>query len=90
METTNNQQPDTFYVYAAKYGVDLDQRIDYIDWKKYKFSLVLNASAFPRHWFAKNNYLHEFAIWHDGTWLFSQHSTKVGMFILPKLVCLWL
>ena len=75
-----DNDPDQYYVYAAKRGTLLEaQRIEYINWRDQRFYFALSASTFPSHWFAKNNYLHEAAIWYDGTCLFNHHSTKVGM-----------
>ena len=71
---------DILWIFAAKRGRYVDANIDWIDWKRTKKELIRSASAIPRHWFAKNNFLHEVALWIDGTVINTFHAQSVGMY----------
>ena len=74
-------------VYAAKFGEVMDdQFITHIDWKWERWQIVRAASAFPKDWFEKNNFLHQIDLWVDGTCLYNHHPTKVGMLNFVALI----
>lgn len=70
---------DILWIFAVKRGRYVGANIDWIDWKKTKKNLIRAASAIPKHWFAKNNFLHEVAVWIDGTVINAFHAQSVGM-----------
>lgn len=75
----SNDDEKILWIFAAKRGQHIDANIDCIDWNKTKQRLLRNASAIPREWFAANSYVHEIALWIDGTVINAFHPQCVGV-----------
>ena len=74
--------PNEFFAFGIIYGKGvLEKRIEDVYWKKLRRKLVQIASTFPVDWFRKNNYVHEMAIWFDGTSVWRHNEIKVGTFL---------
>ena len=76
---------DTYWVFAAKYGKGKHSELKLIKWQSTVAQWVQTSSCIPKEWFAKNNFVHEVALWKDGTAMFIQHSTKIDILMCQFL-----
>lgn len=65
-------------------GVQTSMQIFYnnfttIHWNRQQMKWQLTCCDIPREWFLRNNFVHEVALWFDGTAIFTHHTTTIGM-----------
>ena len=46
---------------------------------------IHQSSCIPKEWISKNNYLHEVALWYDGTAMHVHHTISVNLLVLQFL-----